>query len=301
MTTRETSSGAAETGSRNSGVADVHWACGVQEQEVEDRRLDVIAAKRELRQRVRAWRRALPAGERQERDRSIQQSLAAALGAALSGTDVASCGTVPELRTGPGTDVSSEFGAEGSAGGCSRAGTSAAVGRAPAGAGSSGRGGVPAGAAAPVPKPACVALYQPMPGEPGGPDLPEYVLALGYRVLLPRIVAGQAGQLDWVEWTSGGAMERNALGIWEPVGPAVSAGGAAADVVVVPGLALARDGRRLGQGGGFYDRAVGAVAGVRPLLGVVDAEWVLAGVPAEAHDARVGFVVTSEGWAPTGD
>ena len=67
------------------------------------------------------------------------------------------------------------------------------------------------------------------------------------------------------------------------------------DVVIVPGLAFTAGGRRLGQGGGWYDRYL---PGVRPdcvLVGVCFDEQVLAELPVEPHDVAVDVVVTDRG------
>ena len=59
--------------------------------------------------------------------------------------------------------------------------------------------------------------------------------------------------------------------------------------MVVPGLAFDPRGARLGYGGGWYDRVLGEV----PVsIGVCYDCQLIAHVPCEAHDQRVGFVVT---------
>ena len=91
-----------------------------------------------------------------------------------------------------------------------------------------------------------VLLFAPLPGEPG-------VTALfDARAHAPR-VAGERLEVVVAHAPPGGeGWRRGAYGIWEPLGPAV--GPHAIDLALVPGLAFAPDGRRLGRGGGFYDR-----------------------------------------------
>jgi 5-formyltetrahydrofolate cyclo-ligase len=64
------------------------------------------------------------------------------------------------------------------------------------------------------------------------------------------------------------------------------------DVVVVPGLAFTADGRRLGQGGGHYDRFLARLRPDCVTVGAAFAEQLLDDLPTDPHDARLDFVVT---------
>lgn len=141
-------------------------------------------------------------------------------------------------------------------------------------------------------KPATVAAYVPMSGEPGGPTLADFLRPLVDRLLLP--VLRKDFDLDWAVYT--GILEPASRGLVEPDGPRLGVEAIAeADIVIAPGLAIARDGSRLGRGGGSYDRAL---ARVRPHALVVTLlyEGELADrLPAEIHDQKVGGVVTAGG------
>ena len=66
----------------------------------------------------------------------------------------------------------------------------------------------------------------------------------------------------------------------------------ALDLVLVPGLAFDRDGGRMGQGKGYYDRLL---SGVRPdakLVALAYACQVVERVPVDAHDVYMDLVVT---------
>jgi 5-formyltetrahydrofolate cyclo-ligase len=62
------------------------------------------------------------------------------------------------------------------------------------------------------------------------------------------------------------------------------------DLVLVPGVAFDLRGNRLGRGQGYYDRLLSETSGVK--CGVAYDIQVLENIPAEAHDAKVNFVVT---------
>jgi 5-formyltetrahydrofolate cyclo-ligase len=95
-----------------------------------------------------------------------------------------------------------------------------------------------------------------------------------------------------------GRLAPGRFGLLEPVGPRLGPTAiGAADVVVVPALAVARDGVRLGRGGGYYDRALRHVRPGAALVAAVFDDELLDALPAEPHDRLVTAVVTpSGGW-----
>lgn len=114
--------------------------------------------------------------------------------------------------------------------------------------------------------------------------LPE--ARLGWR--LARDPADQAGGHD--------PMHPDPAAVTRSRGPEVLE---QVDLALIPALAVARDGRRLGQGGGYYDRALPVLrrrpAPTVPVIAVLhDHEW-LPQVPSESHDARVDAVLTTAG------
>lgn len=64
------------------------------------------------------------------------------------------------------------------------------------------------------------------------------------------------------------------------------------DVVVVPGVGFTQDGRRLGQGGGHYDRFLPRLRADCVVIGVCFAEQLVDDLPTEPHDRSVDVVVT---------
>jgi 5-formyltetrahydrofolate cyclo-ligase len=140
----------------------------------------------------------------------------------------------------------------------------------------------------------CVTLYDSMPNEPGTAPLRAALSAAGIRILLP-IVLGK-GPLDWAV-DEGPLRPTTRLGGGEPTGPRLGAAGIAlADLVLIPALAVDTLGLRLGQGAGYYDRALPlARPGVPVFALVFDGEVLDAAVepvPAQRHDHRVDAVVT---------
>ncbi|WP_051789718.1 5-formyltetrahydrofolate cyclo-ligase [Streptomyces sp. NRRL S-1022] len=146
-----------------------------------------------------------------------------------------------------------------------------------------------------------VAAYVSVGSEPGTLALLDALRARGVRVLLPALLPDN--DLDWGEYAGPDSLARvqhgGRMALFEPAGARLGPDAVtAADVVLLPGLAVDARGMRLGRGGGSYDRVLARLehAGARPRLVVLlyDAE-VVARVPAEAHDRPVHAVVTPSG------
>lgn len=70
------------------------------------------------------------------------------------------------------------------------------------------------------------------------------------------------------------------------------------DLVLVPGVAFDRAGRRLGRGRGFYDRLLAEISGIK--CGVAFDWQILPELPAEPHDITMDYLLTpSELFATT--
>ena len=131
----------------------------------------------------------------------------------------------------------------------------------------------------------CVAAYVPFRSEPGSRELLETLTALGIRVLVPVTLPDR--DLDWAPWSEGGLgplLGRDAI--------------ASAELVLVPALAVARDGTRLGRGGGSYDRALQRCRAGTPIAALLFAGELVDSLPRAAWDRSVTAVVTPGGWQP---
>jgi 5-formyltetrahydrofolate cyclo-ligase len=140
-----------------------------------------------------------------------------------------------------------------------------------------------------------LAAYVPDEIEPGHGRLPAAYTQLGIRVLLP-VVPDSGHDLRWA--VDSGRLAPGRFGLLEPVGPRLGTTAlGAADVVVVPALAVGLDGSRLGRGGGYYDRALQHARPDAVLVALAFDEELLDDLPVEPHDRRVTAVVTpSGGW-----
>ena len=63
-------------------------------------------------------------------------------------------------------------------------------------------------------------------------------------------------------------------------------------VWIVPGLAFTRDGKRLGYGGGWYDRFLASARKDALKIGVAHKFQILDNLPYEPHDILLNCVIT---------
>lgn len=101
---------------------------------------------------------------------------------------------------------------------------------------------------------------------------------------VPRV---SGDDLEWVPF--GEDQIRHPLGMNEPVGKAVELN--FVDLLVVPALAIDKQGQRLGRGKGYYDRALEKLQAA-VTVGVVHDNEFIEDVPVEGHDKEVDLVCT---------
>ena len=128
--------------------------------------------------------------------------------------------------------------------------------------------------------------YWPLPGEIDLRPLIHRFGAKGRTVALP--VTGRT--LTPRRFESDVALVAGPFGTREPDASSPAVPPEAVDVVIVPGLAMGRDGTRLGYGGGYYDAFLPTTPALR--LGVVRSGALVDTLPVDAHDARLDVIVT---------
>jgi len=146
----------------------------------------------------------------------------------------------------------------------------------------------------------CVAAYVARPHEPGTLPLIERLAERGVRILLPVLGAGLAR--GWAPYAGADDLQERAPG--RPPEPGTESRGPEAleeaDVVIAPALAVDTTGRRLGQGGGWYDRALSHKRADALVVAMVFPEEIYDAaerpIPHEPHDVPVDAVATPSGW-----
>lgn len=130
-----------------------------------------------------------------------------------------------------------------------------------------------------------ITSYYPLPGEPNLITLNEALVHIGKTLLLPRIVNKQ---MEFVKF-NGQLVKRGKF--HEPPGNVFIG---EINVALVPALAIDRDGVRLGQGGGYYDRFLVKTSAYR--IGIIhEREFCRKALPREWFDQTVELIATEKG------
>jgi 5-formyltetrahydrofolate cyclo-ligase len=145
------------------------------------------------------------------------------------------------------------------------------------------------------PKGAIIAGYWPMGDEMDPRPLMLALASRGHALALP--VTPPRGQpLAFRAWAPGAALRPGPMGTSEPVAGAELR----PDVLLVPLLAFDRAGRRLGYGGGYYDRTLAALPGAKA-IGIAYAGQEMPEVPAGPQDFRLPLIATEDSVIICGD
>lgn len=124
-------------------------------------------------------------------------------------------------------------------------------------------------------------------------SLEAALVARGAQLCLP-VMMGKTKPLEFRRYAHGDEVRERMWGIREPL---ASAPVVDPDVVLVPLLAVDLSGARLGYGGGFYDRTLGALRQRKTIaaVGLCYDEQVVDAVPHLHYDERIDWILTPTG------
>lgn len=132
-----------------------------------------------------------------------------------------------------------------------------------------------------------IAAYLSYGYEPETSGFIAWALSTSLDVLLP--VSKPDGQLDWVSF-DGTNTKDGLFGFAEPDGEPVEL--ASADLILLPALAVDRQGNRLGKGKGYYDRALADSRVAAPRVAVIFDHELFDELPTDSHDQKVAAAAT---------
>lgn len=136
------------------------------------------------------------------------------------------------------------------------------------------------------------AVYSAIGSEVDAERLAGVLRAAGLRTVYPRIVA-DTKVLDFCVVNDVSELEPGVLDIPAPKADAPAVDLDSIDVFVVPALAVAPDGHRLGYGGGYYDATLAAAPRATRVGAVYDVQ-ILPGLPSGPGDAALDWIVATD-------
>jgi 5-formyltetrahydrofolate cyclo-ligase len=138
-----------------------------------------------------------------------------------------------------------------------------------------------------------VSGFASMPDELNVWPLLRRLHGLDVPLALPVVVAKRQ-PLVFRAWTPGDAMDK---GVWDIPQPTADKPVLEPDILLVPLLAFDLQGRRLGYGGGFYDRTLAGLRARKPItaVGLAYDEQQVDEVPHLDYDQRLDWVLTPSG------
>ena len=86
--------------------------------------------------------------------------------------------------------------------------------------------------------------------------------------------------------------KKNKYGILEPNEYACEVSIDLLDALIVPGLAFTVDGKRLGYGGGYYDKLLSMKSFKAFAIGFCFKFQIIKDLPTEIHDRKVDYIIT---------
>lgn len=145
----------------------------------------------------------------------------------------------------------------------------------------------------PEPAGKVAALYHGLGSEISPLILGGQMREAGWNLALPAVEDAAAARMAFRAWAPGEPLVHDAIGLRGP-GPEQPA--LEPDLVIAPLLAFQRDGLRLGQGGGYYDRALEALRARRTVvvIGLAYSGQQVENLPAEPHDQRLDAILTEK-------
>ena len=117
---------------------------------------------------------------------------------------------------------------------------------------------------------------------------------MGKTMAFPRITG--KGEMVFLKTANWEDMQKNKWGIPEPKAGSEKMPIEQLDLVVVPAVGLDKSGCRIGFGQGYFDRLLEQLGPGTATVGLAYSFQVFERLPCEAHDRRVGRIITEKGF-----
>ena len=137
-----------------------------------------------------------------------------------------------------------------------------------------------------ISKASVIAIFISLSDEPETAEFIKQLVKQNKRIVVPKI---EGENMQFYDISKG--LQKGAFGIMEPV-ETTPIEPSKIDVMVVPGVAFTRDGRRLGRGKGFYDKYLSHRGFRAYTIGVCYPCQLVGILPTEPHDKTLNLVVS---------
>lgn len=138
-----------------------------------------------------------------------------------------------------------------------------------------------------------VLAYMALPDEADISKVIKKAIKAGKSVYIPKVFA-ETGRMEFFRLTEITRTESGAFGIQEPAGKIGTEfqpqNADSRTLVLVPGRAFTKNGKRLGRGGGFYDKYLPRLKNKARIAGVCLQFQLVDDLPADEHDIRMDFI-----------
>ncbi len=148
----------------------------------------------------------------------------------------------------------------------------------------------PATLSALIPEGATIALYSATSTEAPTTGYARHFHEAGHKIAMPSFAA-RGAPMEFRHWASPYLEDLMEPGPYGAPQPLADADRLEPDVLFVPLIGFTADGRRLGQGGGYYDRWLERFPDA-PAIGMAWDSQLCEDLPTEAHDRPLAAVVT---------
>ncbi|MEM5947439.1 5-formyltetrahydrofolate cyclo-ligase [Spirochaetia bacterium 38H-sp] len=133
-----------------------------------------------------------------------------------------------------------------------------------------------------------IALYMPLKTEPDIRLLMEEAVKTKKRILLPVI---ENNTIELVLYKQDVPLVRHSLGFLQPKNTAKES--ILPELILVPGVAFDNNKKRLGRGGGYYDRLLSSLPPDCIKIGVCYSTQLTKEIPSEKHDIAMDIIITA--------
>mgnify|MGYP003948805583 CR=1 FL=1 len=134
-----------------------------------------------------------------------------------------------------------------------------------------------------------VLCYYPLRSEPDILPVIQHWLESNFRVCLPKV---ERNKIKCYAINETESLISSSMGILEPNSSNKIISSKEIDFIIVPGIGFTLEGKRLGRGGGLYDKFLNQILPQTLKIGVAFKLQVLDKMPTQNHDMSVDLLIT---------